>query len=131
MLQMYFKTCNMGESRRLLIKRIAEHYQLSSKSAITKHIYSCPAYLDALKQKFGEIPTRKLYCTKYFLAERFSIIEKYVYNYNDRTLIEALAITFLNFYQMSRCITKLLLSFRNNTFIRDIFRALFLKHKNF
>ena len=63
----------MGESRRPLIKRIAEHSQHSSKSAITKHIYACPAYLDALKQKFGEIPTRD---TKYFLAERFSIIEK-------------------------------------------------------
>ena len=81
----------MGESRRPLIKRIAKHSQHSSESAITKHIYACPAYLDALRQKFGEIPTRD---TKYFLAERFSIIEKNLYNYYDRTLIEALAITF-------------------------------------
>ena len=69
----YCETCYMGENGRPLIKRIAEHSQHSSKSAITKHIYACPAYLDALKQKFGEIPTRD---TKYFLAERFSIIEK-------------------------------------------------------
>ena len=91
----YCNTCYMGESRRPLIKRIAEHSQLSSKSAITKHIYSCPAYLDALKQKFGEIPTRN---TKYFLAKRFSIIEKKVYNYYDITLVAALAITFLNIH---------------------------------
>ena len=49
----YCETCYMGESRRPLIKRIAEHSQHSSKSAITKHIYACPAYLDALKQKFS------------------------------------------------------------------------------
>ena len=59
----FCKICYMGESQRPLIKRIAEHSQRSSKSAITKHIYSCPAYLDALKRKFGEIPTRN---TKYF-----------------------------------------------------------------
>ena len=87
----FCKICYMGESQRPLIKRIAEHSQRSSKSAITKHIYSCPAYLDALKRKFGEIPTRD---TKYFLAECFSIMENNLSNYYDRTLIEALAITF-------------------------------------
>jgi hypothetical protein len=80
-----------GESQRPLMKRIAEHSQCSSKSAITNNIYSCPAYLDALKREFGEIPTRD---TKYFLAERFSIMENNLFHYHDRKLIEALAITF-------------------------------------
>ena len=89
----YRFTCNcsvtyIGETKRRLATRMAEHGRPSCDTEIYRHIVSCSIY----KTKFIEFdpggkpgPQKR----KAFLQQHFSILQKNLHNYYDRVISEA------------------------------------------
>ena len=86
----------IGESKRLLKVRIAEHFQESRKSAIYHHTKNCDYFQRnltlELAKKPNAKPTEKFQIRQAYYQSHFRAIA-YNSNYSKRTTIEALMIS--------------------------------------
>ena len=86
----------IGETKRLLKTRIAEHFQKSRASAIYQHTSSCEYFQNDLTKKLAiepnATPTQKSQVRQIHLQNHFRAIA-YSSDYTKRTTIEALMIS--------------------------------------
>ena len=83
----------IGETKRQLKARLAEHNRRRTKSAIYDHISECQPYNLSLSEIHGESPTRNQRFS--FLDSHVTILASGIVNYHDRTNLEAVMITIL------------------------------------
>ena len=82
----------IGESCRVLSKRISEHNQKSRGSEVYSHISSCPDFENEVKKVCPDISkTTKLF----LLKSRFKLLESNLYRYHERQIAESLWIHLL------------------------------------
>ena len=79
----------IGETRRLLSTRAAEHGQRSRQTEISAHIFECKQYEKQFNIDYllPGVKERKL-----FLLKHFKVLSKGLQKYRDRTIMEALFI---------------------------------------
>ena len=79
----------IGETRRLLSSRAAEHGQKSRQTEISAHIFKCEKYEKQFNIDYllPGVKERKL-----FLFKHFEVLSKSLQKYRDRTIMEALFI---------------------------------------
>ena len=86
----------IGESKRLLKVRIAEHFQESRKSVIYHHTKDCDHFKNNLAQELAKepnaTPTEKFQIRQAYRQSHFRALA-YSSNYTNRTTIEALMIS--------------------------------------
>ena len=86
----------IGETKRLLKVRIAEHFQKSRSTAIYNHTDNCKHFKNNLAQELAKkpnaTPTEKFLTRQVHLQSHFRAIA-YSSNYSKRTTIEALMIS--------------------------------------
>ena len=80
----------IGETKRQLTNRIAEHGNEKHNSAISKHVYNCEKYKEKLYREYSIEATQDQKIE--FITRNFSIIQSNLSNYNRRKTVEALEI---------------------------------------
>ena len=86
----------IGETKRILKKRIAEHFQESRASAVCEHTKKCEHFQKSLSEKLSEKPNSKpAELTKIRMDHQEDHFRSLAFNtnYYKRTTIEALLIS--------------------------------------